>query len=145
MIQANELRIGNYIDYEKTTHIVDGVKDNIVYSYWIKDLEQSDLYICENNIIDPIELTEEWLVKFGFLKHKENGRYGYKYYIPILDYNYVVERDFNEYQSHFFGIEYTDCPDPKDDYIFNSFSFDLKYIHQLQNLYFALTGKELKH
>ena len=92
-------------------------------------------------MFEPIELTEEWLIKFGAFKHELKGQYGYKYFFPMLDYIYVIERDFNKHQSHFFGIQYTDC-EGIEDQVFN-FSFDLKYVHQLQNLYFALTGNEL--
>jgi hypothetical protein len=53
-----------------------------------------------------------------------------------------VERDFKG--EHFFGMEYTDSPDPKDDYVFIPISFDLKYVHQLQNIYSSLTDEELK-
>ena len=74
------------------------------------------------NTFEPIPLTEEWLLKLGlskrlgeFRKEMENER------IFIL---------------HLFGGEY---------YYANTEAFiEIKYVHQLQNLYFALCGKELK-
>lgn len=67
----------------------------------------------------PIPLTEEWLVKFGF----ENGELlvfeGYVLFKKFPDI-ITLEIDGNRMPLHGF-----------------------KYVHQLQNLYFALTGEEL--
>ena len=38
-MKTQELRIGNYLYYEHTTHIVSGVHGNKVYSWWVKDGE----------------------------------------------------------------------------------------------------------
>jgi hypothetical protein len=68
----------------------------------------------------PIPLTEEWLIKFGFeiyeFDHKEN-QYRFKERLLVI-------RDglFCDYGT----------------------SVVLKHVHQLQNLYFALTGEELE-
>jgi len=153
-MKATELRIGNYVwenysgemiirsiiyNSPVTTHPKDNGSHTIHLSKTLK------LPICGYDIsaIKPIPITEEWLLKFGFEKLANDGRYGYRYYIAIADYWYVIERDWRKEQSHFFGIEYTDCPNPKDDHIYHSFTFKIKHIHQLQNLYFALTNKEL--
>ena len=69
----------------------------------------------------PIPLTEEWLVKFGF------------------EYDVLEEFYFemNGIRGQFYEEE-------------NSFELDhyelanCYYVHQLQNLYFALTGQELE-
>jgi hypothetical protein len=66
----------------------------------------------------PIPITQEWLVKFGF---KEYGKCYYK------DELYLKKIDFQP-----IGEEETDI-------IF----YKLEYVHQLQNLYFALTNEEL--
>lgn len=64
----------------------------------------------------PIPLTEEWLLKFGF----KNGSYF------ILN-NVIIYKDYND----------------KYRYEYNYGQLWVKHVHQLQNLYFALTGKEL--
>jgi hypothetical protein len=80
------------------------------------------LMIRQNSDISnlkPIPLTEEWLLKFGFevyeFDHKSN-QYGYKNRL-------IVIRDglFVEYGSN----------------------VKIQYVHQLQNLIYALTGEEL--
>lgn len=65
----------------------------------------------------PIPLTEEWLLKFGFEK---------------VGFQFIKD-----------GIELFPI---RDLYYRGNFPIksDIKYVHQLQNLYFALVGKELK-
>ncbi len=69
-----------------------------------------------NKGITPILITEEWLLKFGF-KSLFNGA-GYVKNNTEIGYNH------NGFYIIASGLE-------------------IKYIHQLQNLYFALTGEEL--
>ncbi|MGK6342897.1 hypothetical protein ACMGDK_11695 [Chryseobacterium sp. DT-3] len=61
-----------------------------------------------------IPLTEKWLLKFGF----ENE-------IPLHWFNKVI---INNYKGGF---------------IEKMYGTQIQYVHQLQNLYFALTGEEL--
>lgn len=143
-MKIQDLRVGSYVWLHK-----DGGKKiyQIDSGYDLYKLDEND---CAD--ISEIEITEEILQAlvgkdyFGndvkFIK-KEDGRYGYKYAIGHCDYNYVIERDFNKEQSHFFGIEYTDCPNDDDNYIFHSFAFDVKHLNHLQNLYKDITKNEL--
>lgn len=71
-------------------------------------------YFTKNCELKPIPITEEWLLKFGFE--------GW----DIDNYTLILTN------GNFFKLE---CLDPIATNIF--------YVHQLQNLYFALTGKEL--
>jgi hypothetical protein len=75
----------------------------------------------EDNEIDlfPIPLTEEWLLKFGFEKFITKDIY------PTFALN-----DFNWNDGILYIVGY-------------SFINHIKYVHQLQNLYFALTNEEL--
>jgi hypothetical protein len=66
--------------------------------------------------LDPIPLTEEWLLKFGFEITK----------------NFQTK---DRFQTH-----------KKDGIIWFEYGYirvELKYVHELQNLYFALFGEEL--
>jgi len=66
--------------------------------------------------VSPIPLTEEWLIKFGF-----DGQ----------DYNlFTIELSRNQFMIL------------KDEWLI-VISNNCKYVHQLQNIYFALTGEEL--
>ena len=77
-----------------------------------------------HNQVKPIPLTEEWLLKFGFELEYSQLTNIYKYFLPNSPFGYS--------QGNFGVFTQTGC-----------FSVELKYVHQLQNLYFALTGEEV--
>jgi hypothetical protein len=126
MIQANELRIGNLVKYG--VHIVP-IKsihksyDNEVTVY-VKLNEKLNHYCLYIDEVDPIQITEELLLKFGFEISNE-GWFGYaeknkvKFDISSLS-EEIVLQDFNGKRVA------------------------VKYIHQLQNLYYSLMQTELE-
>lgn len=81
--------------------------------------------------IEPIELTEDWLNKFGF-----------KTEISDSDDYYKSETWFLEYD----GVTFVMCKEGLRLMYFDwqSEIKSIKYVHQLQNLYCILTSKELK-
>ena len=115
-MKANELRIGNFVETKR------GISKVFV-------LTIDNVVETENKEYDvkPIPLTEEWLLKFGFEEYEfEDEIFGY----VLNDFGYV-----NEFQFMiriFIDFEGILIQKP------------IKYVHQLQNLYFALTGEELK-
>jgi hypothetical protein len=111
-LQNNELRIGNYIKFHNTITKVEGfsIWDNVIQSDNFSERQLKDF--------DPIPLTEEWLLKFGFKK----GVFG-----------------FFEPKKRLL-IEQGGSPIVYDNKLLNT---KIKHVHQLQNLYFALTGTEL--
>ena len=127
MIQANELRIGNWVNYEQTSHIVTGIKNNVIWSRWKGQENDEDEYLDDFDNYKPIPLSPEILGKCGFVRYNntwelvsdKNERYGV-WCFTIYDYR---ESGYN-YNSAEFPVK-------------------LNYLHQLQNLYFALTGEEL--
>lgn len=124
-MKATELRIGNRIIYEATTHIVTAI--GVIYpedvvSVWENDKETP--YRHKEDEIDPIPLTEEWLLKFGAVKTFDNWQFTISVGAITLHF-----RRNNEWYSELGGI-----------YLGSK----IKYVHQLQNLYFALTGNELE-
>jgi hypothetical protein len=141
-MKANELRIGNLliannllyrkggenkiacvvgIDSEKEYkelkssitiyHIDDEFKDT--YGQWIKHLE-------------PIPLTEEWLLKFGFENRPDGICDHWHLGINPITHDWMIELK-NLGAGFFYRNGY----------------FNIKYVHQIQNLYFALTNEEL--
>lgn len=123
-MKANELRIGNWI-IEKETQEVGQVNTVIL---GIIDEGLTHTY-------EPIPLTEEWLLKFGFEKaSKDYVRYDLKatedvYILYADDYSCGL---FNSKESE--ENELGVIPNWE----------TIKHVHQLQNLYFALTGQELQ-
>ena len=74
----------------------------------------------------PIPLTEEWLLKFGFKKDTEGYTLGR---FEIYHFHQKPESDFITAWG----------------YSLSTNEMSIKYVHQLQNLYFALTGTELTY
>ena len=120
-MKANELRIGNLVylvDKEKICEILDG-----------HEIDECD----ENPLVQPIPLTEEWLLKFGFDLYDgfSNMRF-----INIVKHEYdssTISFSHTEQLTRFSNGH------PKGSTLIPH----IKYVHQLQNLYFALTGEEL--
>jgi len=111
-MKASELRIGNSIMQY----------DEVVFVTWWR-LELMEI----NEIVyNPIPLTEEWLLKFGFISRYSN------YIIKAGDYFHSVKKGCGEW-IYSYDKSDSGCYELK----------EIKYVHQLQNLYFALIGKEL--
>ena len=123
-MDVKELRIGNYIN------------DNDNWD-WENGVDLPDLIICvdshlliyQGNNFQPIPLTEDWLLK---LKFEEKDRRKNRF-INRADFELEFQGDKVAYCV--WGGE--DAPH------LTQFFGHCKYVHQLQNLYFALTGKEL--
>ena len=113
-MKASELRIGNWVE-------IQGLESKII-------LVDTEGCICENeycedfennNItqnLQPISLTEEWLERFG---------------CELIGFD-ITKGDV--------GFDFWLVPKWSD----YSISVNLEHVHQLQNLYFALTQEELK-
>ncbi|WP_312306591.1 hypothetical protein [Chryseobacterium sp.] len=122
MIAPQELRIGNLVKY------VDDGEIKVINGSAIKYLENAQR-LFQLFPFEPIELTEEWLLKMGFdLLHKGKFRNVY---------DYSLDHRFGYSDNH--GLVYVDSALT---FVGNSFSH-IKFVHQLQNLVFALTGEEL--
>lgn len=114
-MKATELRIGNFIFLGKRVLKIE--PNHISNLYYDKETEK---------LVSPIPLTEEWLLKFGFYD-----------WIDVLDGSFNWKKGYvnlSVYEIIGFCFNYDDG----NEYI------NIKYVHQLQNLYFALTGEELK-
>lgn len=127
-MKIEELRIGNivYIPQIKTNEQIGCIEEN--GRFVIKGYKSSYSSI---ECLRPILLTEEWVVKFGFSVINENSagkRYGY-----------VINGVFRS------DLTFTFWKTSKQGGKFYRADLQIKYVHQLQNLYFALTGCELQY
>jgi hypothetical protein len=87
-------------------------------------------------IYNFVPLTDEWFTKFGFFKDGDFWSKG------INDYKYCFKyRDWAKNWA--FYQEFTDSPNPEDEGKKYPISFDIEYVHQLQNLWFSLTHQEI--
>lgn len=133
-MEAKELRIGNliYVD-SKLRYVFGTIYKTIQHNYHLQNSTYSENY---ENECEPIPLTEEWLLKLGFEEisfTEDRNRDWYKMFeidntSEIISLNYYTKTNYCRFN---FDIGYG-----------NKY-LDLYYVHQLQNLYFALTGEEL--
>lgn len=121
-METSELRRGNYVSRKDIGNGSERI-EIVLEIYKTKLLTSGAVSVIVNqNEIEPIPLTEEWLLKLGF----ENLNYGwYLNKIKLFDYSYKKG-------SINLKINSFDVP-----------STQIKYVHQLQNLHFALTEEEL--
>ena len=120
MIKTNELRIGNFVSinngFEMLVHSI--FQDDTVYLDFIPPLiNESDVWEEDYKDLIAIPLTEEWLLKAGFKK---------------------IGRLF--YHDSFFACELSSHNELRFEDLDNLY---IKYVHQLQNLYFCFCGEEL--
>ena len=126
-MKAKDFRIGNLVYY----HIEDPMDERKEWDE-ISPIDYDDLRCFEtykdNSEYRPIPLTEEWLLKFGF----EEDNYTYIKGVHQKIFSGIMKFEFNESLKNWeFSIgRYNDLT-------------RVEYVHQLQNLYYALTGEEL--
>ena len=123
-MKATELRIGNWVNYFEQRHMVRAVGNGNV-TIGVEGYKSENVSI---NSISPIPLTEEWLARFGFRHKKTEKANSYTKYFFMI--NFVTEGRYK-------GKTFIKVANFKPD--INNFL----YVHQLQNLYYALTGEEL--
>ena len=124
-MEAKELRIGNYLYFSEDKILkVSEIQENCFYA----KSENNDEFKDTCYEIKPIPLTEEWLLKFGFTRHHTDYSNGVLYILDVPNNN-----EFN------WGVYPFELGSG---FIINKSKY-LKYVHQLQNLYFALTNEEL--
>ena len=143
-MKAEELRIGNwfkYKDLEKIKSIYRGENFKIIPDD-IKFLFEG--HNCD--WVEPIPLTEEILLKCRFEKVKNKDKEGLREYIghTAQKARYAIfgtDIFITKVDKRSLLWRSVDC-----DFmvLFYHKSIPIKYLHQLQNLYFALTGEELE-
>lgn len=129
MLKASELRIGNWIadrglkewqiDHWETMNKVSAKPNTMMCSGVLMETHPLTEYV---DYLKPIELRENLLLKFGF---KQSGN---QFYIGN---GHIIISWFKSNNEVGLDIE--------GQYLM----LKCKYIHQLQNLYFALAGEEL--
>ena len=124
-MEVRELRIGNWVNA-----IIHG-RD---IEYKIDSETLSSILLDEFWAIRPIPITEEWLIKFGF--EKRESSICSEYSIGVNE----ITHDVLFYIAWLKEPEIINAPNAP---FYRNGKHTLYYVHQLQNLYFALTGEEL--
>lgn len=112
-MEARELRIGNFVDWNGEVGIVSQLLEKDIFF----KCGETDLY----DAIKPIPLTKEWFEKFGYYDTNMPNHF-------IKDEMTIDEHSFWDCNGMFIDNKNGVC---------------IQYVHQLQNLYFALRQEEL--
>lgn len=154
MIQVNELRIGNWVHqfrernernlFELTNirrciqveSIHDGCMNNFDKARININIEDDEIYGIWEEDINPIPITPEILEKCGFEASDEKNYLRHPS-IPVMI-EFFYNGDFVSPIMLSRGINSS-----SEDKYQLCFSQQCRHLHQLQNLYFALTGEEL--
>jgi len=153
IMEAKNFRIGNFTQIENKKHyplfsdeifeVTEIKKSGLGLENALKDDDVFEIN-QKYKFIKPIKLTEDWLLKFGFknkgvvnnkINLKSNADNGFDNAIIYDDeantvfyfnkkFYYIIDQNYDDY-----GCNYTDK--------------ELKFIHEFQNLNFALNQKEL--
>jgi len=134
-MKASELRTENWVKYNDYYCLVGSIiqpspLENQKYSdKWLLDLNIDGVITVPLEDVEPIPLTEEWLVVLGCNNKTEHfgavGEFNW-YELPNgMPINWVLS------SKCWIRIEGID-------------SVTIKYVHQLQNIYYVLTEEELK-
>ena len=132
-MKVTELRINNLVNYGvnvvpiKSIHTESFLKNEV--SVYVELNEKLSNYCLNIDEITPIPLTEEWLLKFGFEKEVDR--------IDIFTKQRL--RIWKGYNGK--SLCYLVDEDNENGYYLK----DIEYIHQLQNLFYALTEEELSY
>jgi hypothetical protein len=130
-MKTNELRIGNLVNYNNLANSVRGIDET-----YIELFDNTYAYIDN---IEPIPLTGDWLEKFGFKSIDKQSNLFYS--SKLIRITLPTSRCTS-------GVCYVSVRGCKvfnnENYFRAGINLKIKYVHQLQNLYFVLTGKELK-
>lgn len=128
MINVNDLRVDNWVMAPKTGLCqVNGIQlhgDKKTYVWVVADGMEFQ-HRVEIKKLDPVGLTNEILEKAGFIK----GPYDFYIWRGKQEFS-ITFNDHNEAQLSVGEAEY-------------NVGRKIKYLHELQNLYFALIGEEL--
>ena len=133
-MKSTELRLGNYLWCKRNNAVMKveelGLDDHILCYV----LDRTKFPLALGWKAEPIPLTVEWLVKFGFQVRESS----------TCDEWYI---GFNEVTHDWlFSITWLDEPElihsPNAPFYRNG-AHHIFFVHQLQNLYFAITGEEL--
>ncbi len=137
-MKASELRIGNYLyDNQERVCIVNAIG----YDFCEHEISAPAIIGAITSYPNkPILLTEEWLLKFGF--EHNIGDEKNTWYIPGFGYD-ISNGYFWKYED-LYNADCEEYVQIKDVQIITVLSKNIKYVHQLQNLYFVLTGEEIE-
>jgi hypothetical protein len=144
-MEAKELMLGNLVN--GISEDSDGKNKQIIckilaidsnstlgdgWQYMVESMESDECLIYDD--FEPIPLTEEWLELFGFEKRESSVCDSFYIGINPITHDWLFDL---AWLKNMIDYSYEGYPFYKNGY------HEIKFVHQLQNLYYTLTGKEL--
>ena len=123
-MKAEELRLGNLVQRPENLRIKQLDGEHIYFGIDFNMMRDCILY-GDDWAFEPIPLSEEWLVKFGFEYFMSNKSFQLDTNIGFSFWGRVETGIYVYVESDEIGEPYF-------------------YVHSLQNAFYALTGEELK-
>ncbi len=128
MINANELRLDNVISIDEKYYNILAINglNRLNPTIRVFNGAKKKWHYCD--CVNPIPLTQEWFERFGFEKVN-----------PVQEYHK------NAFEKQGWGrVSLLNGVLKSDEYYFlDGMTAEIKYVHQLQNLYFAMRGEVL--
>ena len=144
-LRATDLRIGNWIAdhneekrFFKVEQITYSDKSNVYYIHYNNGCTK-----CQVKYLDPIPLSEEVLLKCGFEKYQWQNAMYIKTVFGHLYLHFYKDRIITSFKS--ITYDYEGQKMKSLGFIGRKESVEnIIYLHQLQNLFYSLTGEELE-
>lgn len=144
MIPAQELRMGNIIDYSGNKHMITGIYSGYVNLHCIFEetnnptfpLRSKDIELSK---VNPVALSVEILLEIGFKIHKDVSTT----YVLSLD-TYFMSPPIKLYAYIDTNRKVTSLRMLQGQNRHGNM-LDINNLHQLQNFIYILTGEELKY
>lgn len=116
MVDTKELMIGNWVTYEgELVKVVGMIEERVAVRPGDSDKMR---YSLKGRNLEPVRLDDHVMAKCGFVKNS---------HLWVINDALILEPFRSAYSLSYFGQRIE----------------GLKYLHQLQNAYFMLTGKQL--
>ena len=132
MIDPKELRIGNLLyctDQKREVSITEINRSTLC----LLSLKGHSVGGFDHIMFLPIPITPEWLERLGFVINDDDGNWNSRDWVIYSFGSFSVGEKERVYAWR----------NKADDDFYSTYWPHFKHIHQLQNLYFALTGTEL--
>jgi hypothetical protein len=138
-MKINELRLGNWVMYNNQIVKTTGLH----YGMFECGCPDDNNWMCTGRIseVHPIELTEEVLLKIGF--EKERQLISNLFYLDYeTDVDNIIRVKYVIYPKapSLLKITTSQCGNYE---CFEFMKRGVKYLHELQNVYYCLTNEEL--
>ncbi|MDP9959379.1 hypothetical protein [Chryseobacterium lathyri] len=125
-MNAADLKIKNLVEYKNQIYTITEIFQGAGRDYFVKIENDTQSISVPADSLKPIKITEEWLEKFGFLRtYSSNERIRYER--PETFIKYDIDLSSKKILE---GLK-----------IYGN-SIKCKYIHEFQNIFSCLFGKE---